>query len=159
MPKWKKALYALLTVGAVAVCALLALYFIQKPDTCIDGIEKIDDECIGVNGRGYDFKTDEITAVSKAIAKENKKIIEEGEPYVTVAMMLPLQSNQASLRRQMHSDVLGAYLGQRKANAKNGVLPKIRLVLANPGRDYGRQKEVVDTLCRCPKNRRVRCAP
>ncbi|MGW0843799.1 hypothetical protein ACWD26_27380 [Streptomyces sp. NPDC002787] len=61
-------------------------------------------------------------------------------------MMLPLQSDRPALRRQMRSDLQGAYLGQRQTNAGEGELPRIRLVLANPGRNYGRQEEVVDTL-------------
>ncbi|NGN65058.1 amino acid ABC transporter substrate-binding protein [Streptomyces sp. A7024] len=116
----------------------------KEPDTCTDGIEKIDGECIGVNADGYDFETAEISDVAKAIAAENKRI--EKQPHVTVAMMLPLQSDKPSVRRQIRSDLQGAYLGQRRANEGEGEPPKIRLALANPGRDYGRQKDVVDTL-------------
>lgn len=146
MPRWKKLLYTLLAAGAVAVCAWLVLSFIQKPDTCADGIDRIDGECIGVNGEGYDFGTPEIRDVSRAIARENEKI--DGQPHVTVAMMLPLQSDKVALRRQMRSDLQGAYLGQRQANEGEGEPPKIRLVLANPGRAYGQQEKVVDTLLR-----------
>lgn len=146
MPRWKKILYALLAVAAVTACGLLAWSILQKPDTCTDGIERIGDECIGVNGEGYDFGTPEIRDVSQAIARENKRI--EDQPYVTVAMMLPLQSDKAALRRQMRSDLQGAYLGQRQANAGEGEPPKIRLVLANPGRNFGRHEKVVDTLLR-----------
>jgi ABC-type branched-subunit amino acid transport system substrate-binding protein len=144
MPRWKKILYTLLLVGAVTVCGMFAWSVFRKPDTCTDGIERIDGECIGVNGEGYDFGTPEIRDVARAIARENKRI--EGRPHVTVAMMLPLQSDRAALRRQMRSDLQGAYLGQRQANEGEGEPPKIRLVLANPGRNYGQQKEVVDTL-------------
>lgn len=146
MPKWKKILYALLAVGAAVACGLLVCSILQKLDTCTDGIERIGDECIGVNGEGYDFGTPEIRDVSRAIASENKRI--DGQPYVTVAMMLPLQSDRAALRRQMRSDLQGAYLGQRQANEGEGEPPKIRLVLANPGRNYGQQEKVVDTLLR-----------
>lgn len=146
MPRWKKLLYALLIAGSVTACAVFAWSSFRKPDTCADGIERIGGECIGVNGEGYDFGTPEIRDVARAIARENKRI--EGQPYVTVAMMLPLQSERAELRRQMRSDLQGAYLGQRQANEGEGEPPKIRLVLANPGRNYGQQKEVVDTLLR-----------
>ncbi len=70
--------------------------------------------------------------------------------------MLPLQSDRAALRRQMRSDLQGAYLGQRQANEGEGEPPKIRLVLANPGRAYRQQKKVVDTLLQMadsPKDR------
>jgi ABC-type branched-subunit amino acid transport system substrate-binding protein len=144
MPRWKKILYALLAAGAAVACVLFVVSLFQKTDTCTDGIERIDGECIGVNGEGYDFGTPEIRDVSRAIARENERIA--GEPHVTVAMMLPLQSDRAALRRQMRSDLQGAYLGQRQANAGEGEPPKIRLVLANPGRNYGQQAKVVDTL-------------
>lgn len=71
MPKWKKILYALLAVGAVAAGVWLTLAFVQKPDTCTDGVERIGDECVGVNGDGYDFGSPEIGDVSRAIAQEN----------------------------------------------------------------------------------------
>ncbi|WPB95832.1 ABC transporter substrate-binding protein [Streptomyces malaysiensis] len=146
MPRWKKILYALLAVGAVAVCFWLVWSFVQKPDTCADGVERTGGECIGVNGEGYDFGTPEIHDVSRAIAEENKKI--DGRPHVTVALMLPLQADKPALRRQMRSDLQGAYLGQRQANEGEGEPPKIRLVLANPGRAYKQQQKVVDTLLR-----------
>jgi hypothetical protein len=144
LPKWRQILYALLGLTVVVAAVVYGRSAAQKPDTCADGVERIDDECIGVNGEGYDFGTPEIRAVTQAIKKENDRIAEQ--PHVTVAMMLPLQSDQPTLRRQMRSDLQGAYLGQRQANAGEGELPKIRLVLANPGRNYGRQDEVVDTL-------------
>ncbi|WP_241838010.1 amino acid ABC transporter substrate-binding protein [Streptomyces sp. CB03234] len=146
MPNWKKILLALLAVGALTTVAWFTWSIYQKPDTCIDGIERIEGECVGVDGDGYDFGTPEIRDVAGAIAQENKRIA--GQPHVTVAMMLPLQSDRAALRRQMRSDLQGAYLGQRQANDGEGELPKIRLVLANPGRNYGHQAKVVDTLLR-----------
>ncbi|MFI8993549.1 ABC transporter substrate-binding protein [Streptomyces sp. NPDC053542] len=146
MPIWKKILYALLGAGALAGCVWLAVYVTHKLDTCTEGVERVGDECIGVSGAGYDFGTPEIRDVSRAIAAQNKKI--DGQPHVTVAVMLPLQSDRAALRRQMRSDLQGAYLGQRQANEGEGEPPKIRLVLANPGRDYKQQEQVVDTLLR-----------
>ncbi|MEW2396650.1 amino acid ABC transporter substrate-binding protein [Streptomyces sp. NPDC046862] len=146
MPRWKKFLYALLAAGTFAVGFWLLTSILQKPDTCADGIERVDGECVGVNGEGYDFGTREIQDVAAAIARENKRI--KDQPYVTVAMMLPLQSERPALRRQMRSDLQGAYLGQRQANEGEGEPPKIRLVLANPGRNYGHQAKVVDTLLR-----------
>ncbi len=144
MPRWKKILYALLAVVAAVAVGLFGWSLLMKPDMCGDGVERIGGECVGVNGTGYDFGTREIRAVARAIAQENKRI--EGQPHVTVAMMLPLQSDRAALRRQMRSDLQGAYLGQLKANEGEGEPPKIRLVLANPGRDYRQQAKVVDTL-------------
>ncbi|MEV5358435.1 ABC transporter substrate-binding protein [Streptomyces sp. NPDC052693] len=146
MPRWKKILYSLLGVLVLVAGVTLTTSLVRKPDTCADGVERIDGECVGVNGEGYDFGTPEIADVARAVARENDRI--EDQPHVTVAMMLPLQSDREALRRQMRSDLQGAYLGQRQANAGEGEPPKIRLVLANPGRDYGHQAKVVDTLLR-----------
>ncbi|MFF5534657.1 amino acid ABC transporter substrate-binding protein [Streptomyces cinerochromogenes] len=146
MPRWKKFLYTLLITVAAVAAGWFGWSLLMKPDTCTDGIERIGGECIGVDGEGYDFGTPEISAVARAIAEENRKI--EGQPHVTVAMMLPLQSDKPALRRQMRSDLQGAYLGQLQANKGEGEPPKIRLVLANPGRDYRQQAKVVDTLLR-----------
>ncbi|GGW18065.1 ABC transporter substrate-binding protein [Streptomyces capoamus] len=146
MPRWKKILYTLLVTAAAVAAGLTGWSFLHRPDTCAPGIERIGGECIGVDGTGYDFGTPEISAVARAIAQENEKI--EGRPHVTVAMMMPLQSDKPALRRQMRSDLQGAYLGQLEANRGEGEPPALRLVLANPGRDYRRQAKVVDTLLR-----------
>ncbi|MFE6409006.1 ABC transporter substrate-binding protein [Streptomyces sp. NPDC057837] len=146
MPRWKKILYSLLGTVVLVAGVLLTTSLLRKPDTCAEGVERIDGECVGVNGEGYDFGTPEIADVARAVARENDRI--EDQPHVTVAMMLPLQSDREALRRQIRSDLQGAYLGQRQANAGEGEPPKIRLVLANPGRDYAHQEKVVGTLLR-----------
>ncbi|MGW4043100.1 ABC transporter substrate-binding protein [Streptomyces sp. NPDC004721] len=154
MPRWKKILYTVLTVAVAVTGGWYGWTVLHRPDTCHEGIERIGGECIGVNGDGYDFDTPEIRDVARAIARENRSI--QGQPHVTVAMMLPLQSDMAALRRQMRSDLQGAYLGQLQANEGEGEPPKIRLVLANPGRNYQHQSTVVDTLLRMaasPKDR------
>ncbi|MGC0335203.1 ABC transporter substrate-binding protein [Streptomyces sp. SLBN-8D4] len=144
LPRWGRILYALVGVAVLVAAGVYGIPAIQRPDTCHDGIEKIGGECIGVDGAGYDFGTPEISAVVKAISEENKRIAKQ--PHVTVAMVLPLQSTTAGLRRQMRSDLQGAYLGQRQANSGVGQVPRIRLVLANPGRGYRHQEKVVDAL-------------
>ncbi|MFE9608025.1 amino acid ABC transporter substrate-binding protein [Streptomyces sp. NPDC006012] len=154
MPRWKKFLYTMLVAVVAVAVGWFGWSFLHRPDTCHQGVERIGGECIGVDGAGYDFGTPEISAVARAIAQQNKKV--EGQPHVTVAVMLPLQSDQAALRRQMRSDLQGAYLGQLAANEGEGEPPKIRLVLANPGQDYSHQSTVVDTLLRMadsPKDR------
>ncbi|MFC9130196.1 amino acid ABC transporter substrate-binding protein [Streptomyces sp. NPDC057099] len=146
MPRWRKILYSVLLVGAIVAGVALTTSVLGRPDTCADGVERIEGECVGVNGEGYDFDTPEIADVARAIARENQRIA--NQPHVTVAMMLPLQSDREALRRQMRSGLQGAYLGQRQANEGEGEPPRIRLVLANPGQAYGHQAKVVDALLR-----------
>ncbi|PGH48745.1 ABC transporter substrate-binding protein [Streptomyces sp. Ru87] len=139
----KKALTTLVTAAVVTAAAVLADRLIGAPDLCANGVERSDGECIGVNGSGYDFGTDEITEVSRAIAGENARI--SGKPHVTVAVMVPLQPRGEAGKRQLRSDLQGAYLAQYRANRQEKS-PLLRLVLANPGADYRQQERVVDRL-------------
>ncbi|KUF15903.1 ABC transporter substrate-binding protein [Streptomyces silvensis] len=139
----KKAVSILVAAAVVTAVAILVPRSVGGPDTCADGVEKHGGECIGVNGSGYDFGTPEITAVSAAIAAENRRV--DDRPHITVAMMLPLQPESDAERKQLRSDVQGAYLAQYRANRAEQ-RPLLRLVLANPGRNYGQQERIVDRL-------------
>ncbi|MGH4029050.1 ABC transporter substrate-binding protein [Actinomycetota bacterium Odt1-20B] len=144
---WATLLRKSVTVLAVVAAVVLSLVYIpdwvNEPDHCAAGVDKSDGECIGVNGSGYDFGTREIAKVAAAIDKENRRISKK--PHVTVAMMLPLEPKSAADRAQLRSEVQGAYLAQYQANREENS-PLMRLVLANPGADYGQQRKVVDRL-------------
>jgi ABC-type branched-subunit amino acid transport system substrate-binding protein len=150
MPPWRKILYALLVTAALVVGGLFGWSYLNRPDMCAKGVERIGGECIGVTDEGYAFGNSAIRDVAEAIEEENKEA--EKDTYVTVAVLMPLDSGNAALRRQIRSDLQGAYLGQLKANKREGEPPKIRLVLANPGRGYKHQAQVVDTLVRMAKS-------
>jgi ABC-type branched-subunit amino acid transport system substrate-binding protein len=143
----------LLTVVAVPIGVWLVWSGFLLKSSCVDSGEVVESagECIGVNGDGYDFRTKEITDVSRAIAKENQRVELGGKPHVTVAMMLPLDSEDAAQRQQMHSELLGAYLGQKEIN-EDPRRSNIRLVLANPGKSYDQQGKVVDTLLKMARS-------
>lgn len=119
----------------------------KEARTCAEGVTRSGGECIGVNGSGYDFGVTEIAPVAGRIAKENRRIERQKQPHVTVAMMLPLQPESKGGRKQLRNDLLGAFLGQYRANQESGK-PRVRLVLANPGKNYARQGEVVPELVR-----------
>ncbi|MFH8486790.1 ABC transporter substrate-binding protein [Streptomyces longisporoflavus] len=135
------ALAALLAVGAY----LLVSRITEQADDCAEGVSESGGECIGVNGSGYDFGVPGIAPVAERIAQENRRI--DKQPHVTVAMMLPLQPDSRAERRQLRSELQGAFLAQYIANREPGK-PVVRLVLANPGKDYLRQDEVVPDLVR-----------
>ncbi|MCI3931900.1 amino acid ABC transporter substrate-binding protein [Streptomyces sp. AN091965] len=147
----KKAVTILVVAAVGAAVGILVPPAVGGPDHCADGVEKHGGECVGINGSGYDFGTSEISRVSAAIARENRRI--DGEPHVTVAMMLPLQPESAAERTQLRSDVQGAYLAQYRAN-RTEQKPLIRLVLANPGRNYAQQARVVDDLAELADDRK-----
>lgn len=139
----KKAVTVLVATAVVTAAAVVVPRNVGGPHACADGVERHGGECIGVNGSGYDFGTPEIGAVSDAIAAENRRV--EDRPHITVAMMLPLQPDSDAERKQLRSDVQGAYLAQYRANRAEQK-PLLRLVLANPGRNYAQQERVVDQL-------------
>ncbi|MGI5193994.1 ABC transporter substrate-binding protein [Streptomyces sp. CA-288835] len=132
-------LAALLGIGAYFVIPPI----VEEARTCADGVTESGGECIGINGSGYDFEVPEIAPVAARIAEENRRI--DKQPHVTVAMMLPLQPESKAERRQLRSELQGAFLAQYRANREPGK-PVVRLVLANPGKDYARQDEVVPDL-------------
>ncbi|MFJ9037543.1 amino acid ABC transporter substrate-binding protein [Streptomyces sp. NPDC102406] len=144
---WATLLRRIVTVAA-AVAMIVAAVLLwpgpKAPESCAPGVEKSAGECIGANGSGYDFGTREITAVARAIAAENEKFVGD-KPHVTVAMVLPLHPQLEAERKQLRSEIQGAYLAQYRANRSEQV-PLLRLVLANPGTDYRQQAKVVDQL-------------
>ncbi|NBE56692.1 ABC transporter substrate-binding protein [Streptomyces boluensis] len=93
------------------------------------------DECTGVSDGGHVFgRLDE---VSRAIEKENRRVTGGTLPYVTVALLIPMTTDEhdpnrkAAVEGQIRHEVQGAYLAQRRMNDKGS--PAVRLVLANPG--------------------------
>ncbi|MFE6160524.1 amino acid ABC transporter substrate-binding protein [Streptomyces sp. NPDC056486] len=136
---------ALLAVGAYGLVSRLT----EQAGSCADGVTKSGGECVGVNGSGYDFGEPQIAPVAARIAEENRRI--DKQPHVTVAMMLPLQPESKAERQQLRSELQGAFLAQYRANREPGK-PVVRLVLANPGKDYLRQDEVVPELVRMSRS-------
>ena len=151
---WSTLLQRIITCTLAALLGLGSYWLVaritQEAGACADGVTKSGEECIGVNGSGYDFGVPEITPVTARIAEENRRI--DKQPHVTIAMMLPLQPSTRAERRQLRSDLQGAFLAQYRANREPGK-PVLRLVLANPGKDYARQGEVVPDLVRMARSK------
>ncbi|MFF2507506.1 ABC transporter substrate-binding protein [Streptomyces sp. NPDC058067] len=150
---WGTLLRRILTCALAAVLGVGTYWLVsrltEEAAACADGVTRSGEECIGVNGSGYDFGIPEITPVTARIADENKRVGDR--PHVTVAMMLPLQPASKAERRQLRSDLQGAFLAQYQANREPGK-PVVKLVLANPGKDYAQQREVVPDLVRMSRS-------
>ena len=131
--------FVVLTGGYVGVKE-----FLEESRSCANGVTESGDECVGINGSGYDWGVKEIGPVVDRIKEENGRL---GKTYVTVAMMLPMQPESKAEKQQLRSELQGAYIAQYRANREEGA-PKVRLVLANPGKDYEEQDEVVPDLVR-----------
>ncbi|MER6003023.1 hypothetical protein ABT120_30935 [Nonomuraea angiospora] len=117
-----------------------------EPASCGEGLVVMGRDCIGVSdGTGVLMPDlDGMPEVFARIEAENDRIA--AKPYATVALMIPMQSDIPAVRKQILSEVQGAYLAQLQANTPDAAKPPIRLVLANPGRDYGYWQKTVDYL-------------
>ncbi|MGH3324400.1 MAG: hypothetical protein ACRDOV_08240, partial [Streptomyces sp.] len=120
--------------------------FGDEPESCGAGLEVHGGDCVGVSdGTGVFMpQVDGMREVSARIAAENKRVA--GKKHATVALMIPMESGNPAVQRQMLSEVQGAYLAQFQANKSDSAKPPIRLVLANPGRNYGLWRHTVNQL-------------
>ncbi|MGW0466411.1 hypothetical protein ACWDX6_14185 [Streptomyces sp. NPDC003027] len=140
------------TVLALAVLGTLIGYAVDRATTpedrsCAPGVERPlgSDECVGVNGSGYDFGVPSLTGIAGAVGRENATL-KAGE-YATVALLLPLTSTDAGMRVKVLHEVQGAFARQYRANhASNNETPKIRLVLANTGKGNAHWQATVERL-------------
>ncbi|NEA52883.1 hypothetical protein G3I60_01505 [Streptomyces sp. SID13666] len=134
-------LYRALVLGAAAVVLGLGGYFLVAwlvtDDTgCAHGVEKrgTKSECTGVTDGGFHF-TEALAPVFGRIKAENDSIADKSP--ATVALMIPMISDNPAEQHEFTEQVQGAYLAQYRANHQaNGQRPPIRLLLANPGRNY-----------------------
>jgi hypothetical protein len=108
---------------------------------------KDDGECVGVTDGAYDFDPGstaderEIAATEQLIAAQNKWVTSTYKSdYVSVALLTPLTEpasvtatpSDVTLAR-IDDELRGAYLAVYHANHETGLVPKIRLLLANEG--------------------------
>ncbi|MFI6733595.1 hypothetical protein ACIBI9_11765 [Nonomuraea sp. NPDC050451] len=132
--------------GVLSFVAYTVILPPPEPASCGEGLVVMGSDCIGVSdGTGVFMpEVDGMPEVFARIEAENDRI--GAKPYATVALMIPMQSDIPAVRRQILSEVQGAYLAQLQANTPDAAKPPIRLVLANPGRDYGHWQKTVKYL-------------
>jgi hypothetical protein len=129
---------ALVTVFALLAAGLGTYFgFFREPAGCGEGLEIHDGECVGVSdGTGVFMPgVKGMSQVFARVAEQNKAVA--GREHATVALLIPMQSANPAVQRQILSEIQGAYLAQVAANGVDSVKPPIRLVLANPGEGYG----------------------
>ncbi|WP_155057510.1 hypothetical protein [Streptomyces blattellae] len=139
-----------LTLSASALCMVGALIgggltVLPLQESCGEHLWKRGADCVGVSDGTGVFMPEfpGMTDVFARIEAENERIADQ--PHATVALMIPMESGDDAVRRQILSEVQGAYLGQLRANG-SGAAPAVRLVLANPGRDYRQWSSAVRQL-------------
>ncbi len=140
-------------LAAVAAVAVLAVagwggYQLLRPDhSCGQGVTERGPrhECTGVTDGSVVFAP-ALAPVFGRIQAENTAVKQRGKA-VTIAMMIPMAPGDAVGRKQVLTEVQGAYLAQYRANhLSNDEQPAIRLLLANPGRDSLWWRPVADQL-------------
>lgn len=142
----KRILGPVTLLTSVAVLATAGFVVSRMPESCGDALEIKDGECVGVSD-GSDVFMPEVRGmkeVSARIAEQNRAV--EGEKHATVALMIPMESDNPAVQRQILSEIQGAFLAQAEVNQPTSAKPAIRLVLANPGRGYGDWQYTVDKL-------------
>lgn len=139
----------LIAFCVLAVVAGGSLVYICVTDpSCGKDVEKRgpDDECTGVTDGDAVFAPF-LKTVFGRVKEENDRIAPQR--HATIALMVPMDSDNAAERRQILEEVQGAYLAQFRANHfSNSRAPAIRLVLANPGRNNAHWRPVVDQLAK-----------
>ncbi|GGY98185.1 ABC transporter substrate-binding protein [Streptomyces poonensis] len=150
------------TVGAVVLGVLAAGLCLHRlpdepdpPPACGKHLVLHGDDCLGVSD-GTDVFASGVPGMRQVfarIAEQNKAVA--GEKHATVALLIPLESDSPAVRRQILSEVQGACLAQARANGEDAAKPPIRLVLANPGREYRHWRYTVGELRRREPHLRI----
>ncbi len=129
-----------LFVAFLLVVSLGAFYGCRAydDDSCGAGVheESPGRECVGVTDGSVSFDP-ALDQVSARVKAENARVARSGDPYATIALMIPMDfaaPTSAVDRKHALWEVQGAYFAQYRANHQdNRLAPAIRLVLANPG--------------------------
>ena len=138
-----------LTVLATTGLGTLLWFFAiapNLPNPCGDELEEIRGECVGVTD-GSTRRWAGLEQVMGRIEAENDRIA--GTPHATIALMIAMDSDSGEKRKEILHQVQGAYLAQYRANndkAEHDNAPKIRLVLAHPGKERDKWRPVADRL-------------
>ncbi|MEU4211052.1 ABC transporter substrate-binding protein [Streptomyces sp. NPDC026206] len=144
-------LYRALMIAALAVLLgvvgfVMVKELVTDDQSCADGVTKrgAEAECTGVTDGRFPFAAP-LAQVSQRIKAENDSVA--GKSPATVALMIPMISDNPAEQREFTEQVQGAYLAQYRANHEgNGQRPPIRLLLANPGHNYAFWEPVAEQL-------------
>ncbi|MEU0336647.1 ABC transporter substrate-binding protein [Streptomyces sp. NPDC006193] len=151
-------LYQALLVIAAATAVATGGYFVYRSwfaddPACAPGVSRHGPrhECVGVTDGAYTYDPS-LKKVTGLIRAENERAGHRTKgaatPPATIALMIPMISDNPAEQREYVEQVQGAYLAQYRANHNTNRQPPIRLLLANPGRGYKQWRVVADQLVR-----------
>ncbi|MFG3252003.1 ABC transporter substrate-binding protein [Streptomyces sp. NPDC048172] len=140
----EKALAVLLVLAVAAgVTVLVTVPDWGGEDDCPKGVQRVEGQCMAV--ADGDFSYDKgLRGLVEEVAEENAEA--SGETYRSVALTMPFTSDATSAMSPglIEHGLAGALAAQRAANDRPG--PKLRLLLADIGKDMKQWRPVVDTL-------------
>jgi ABC-type branched-subunit amino acid transport system substrate-binding protein len=137
-----------LALGLVAASSAFAVRVVR---TCADGVVHGGprNECVGITDGSYVF-AEHLRPVEKAIADENKWVLDRKRQFVSIVYMFPITVDDEALSPpdSVRHEIDGAYLAQYVANhdAGAGTSPLIRLLLANTDDGSLAWRSVVDRI-------------
>ncbi|MFJ9829185.1 ABC transporter substrate-binding protein [Streptomyces sp. NPDC101160] len=147
----QKLVAALIALVVVGVPLGYGIKSVTTPEdrSCAPGVARPQDsdECVGVAtaGDGYAFGLPDLAEIAGRIGAENATL--KPDEYATVAVLLPYTSTDPGMRVKVLHETQGAYARQYRANHEsNSETPKIRLVLANSGKNNAHWQSVVEQL-------------
>ncbi|GAA3556336.1 hypothetical protein GCM10022222_44920 [Amycolatopsis ultiminotia] len=155
-PVWTSWLWgggAVLLLAVVLVAVFVVVPAITDANrTCGDGVRERGEnsECTGITDGEFVFSGD-LADVEQRIHADNAAVTGSGDPYVTIAVLLPMTLTEHDLvsPEWVRHQLEGAYLAQHRANTTRSwgsVLPRIRLLPANPGSQLKQWEPIVDDL-------------
>lgn len=144
---------AAIAAALVLVAGSAVVVGVDLLTRCGAGVHDRGGECVGVTDGSYVFD-DQLTAVQRRIAEENRRV--EGLPHVTVALLTPLLPTDVGsvTWQRVRAQLEGAHVAQLAANEDKRE-PKVRLLLANPGSEQQEWRRVVDQLVDSAEEQRL----
>ncbi|MFD9892019.1 hypothetical protein ACFWY9_21975 [Amycolatopsis sp. NPDC059027] len=140
-----KVVLAVVLVAVATTAGIVGWDHLQRCDD-EDSVRSVGGECVGVTAGGSDFDQPALGEIIGKIRQANEKA-QQATKYVSVAVFLPMtpQRNSLAPLSWVIHQLQGAYLAQAAFNDRSA-LPKVRLLLANPGDRMDAWERVTDEL-------------
>ncbi|MDA3648472.1 hypothetical protein LZ318_05315 [Saccharopolyspora indica] len=162
---WRKHRLKVLAVACVvALVAGATAYVMWRSGRCADGIVRVEGgECVGMTDGSYSFdeEDDRLRSVMEKIKAENDRVLQTGDPYVSIAYFAPMTlaaETDTVTAVSTKNSLQGAHLAQLRANSTrevDGSLPLIRLLPANPGSRAEHWEPVVRQIVEAQETERL----
>ncbi|MFF8958162.1 hypothetical protein [Streptomyces sp. NPDC014894] len=151
----RRTLWSAGALALVLIAGYGAFHLTRDDPGCAEGVARMaGGECVGVTDGSHAFPA--LRGISDRILAENRRVEASGERSVTIAYLESMSGGiQDRGPEGTVQAVTGAHLAQLALNAERATLPRVRLLLANTGRDDAYADRVVDRLLSLRKKERL----